>query len=83
MNEELGIAADSVGVSEFEILDEGSLYVIAFIPVGISADPIAIEHDALAWFPLRDLPSLPLAPSDRRYVEQRLATMAASQASVS
>lgn len=83
LNEELGIAADSVGVSEFEIMDEGSPYLIAFIPVGISAEPVAIEHSAVAWFPLGDLLNLPLAPSDRRYVEQRVATTAASPASVS
>ena len=83
LNEELGIAADSVGISEFEIMDEGSHYLIVFIPVVISAEPVAIEHSAVAWFPLRDLLNLPLPPSDLRYVEHRVATTAASPASVS
>lgn len=72
LNEELGVAVVSVGLSECEITDNGSPYLIVFIPVSISAEPIAIEHSAVTWMPPHDLLHLPLAPSDRRYVEQRV-----------
>ena len=72
LNEELGVTADSVGVSEFETIDEGSPYLIVFIPVRISTEPAAIEHSAVAWFTAHELLHLQLAPSDRRYVQQML-----------
>ena len=42
LNEELGVAVVSVGLSECEITDNGSPYLIVLIPVSISAEPIAI-----------------------------------------
>ena len=69
LREELDIEAASVGSSEFEVADAGSPYLIAFIPVTIEAEPRALEHDALAWASIRELLEMPLAPSDRRYVQ--------------
>jgi mutator protein MutT len=66
--EELGVRVESVGAELFAVADEGSPYVIAFLPVTISGEPAGLEHAAL----LRDVPerllALPLAPSDRRFV---------------
>ena len=72
LSEELAVTAISVGTSEFEVADNGSSYLIVFVPVVISAEPAAIEHTAVAWFPPHELLHLELAPSDHRYVEQRV-----------
>lgn len=69
--EELGVEAVAVGAPEFEIADAGSVHLIAFLPVSISGEPQAIEHENLAWASPADLFRLPLAPSDRRFVDQR------------
>ncbi len=47
----------------------GSVIVIEFVPVTIDGEPRCIEHSALQWLPLDEVPSLDLAPSDRRFVE--------------
>ena len=71
--EELGVHVDSINEAEFSIADPGSPFLIAFVPTQISGEPICREHTALAWLPLTELAQLPLAPSDRRYVEFLLA----------
>lgn len=70
--EELGLQVESVGEVEFEVADAGSPFVIAFVPVEASGTPVCHEHTALAWGTPSELALLPLAPSDRRYVEWRL-----------
>jgi ADP-ribose pyrophosphatase len=69
LREELNVEPVSIGRSEFEVADAGSPYLIAFIPVTIEVEPRALEHSALVWAPIADLLAMPLAPSDRRYVE--------------
>jgi hypothetical protein len=44
-----------------------------FVPTTITGDPTCHEHTALAWLTPAELTKLPLAPSDRRYVEFPLA----------
>jgi hypothetical protein len=39
------------------------------VPTRITGEPTCHQHTALAWLPLDELAQLPLAPSDRRYVE--------------
>lgn len=75
--EELGLRVGSVGDPEFEIADAGSPFLIAFIPVEADGTPICHEHTALSWGTPAELALLPLAPSDRRYVEFLLARAAA------
>jgi 8-oxo-dGTP diphosphatase len=77
LHEELGVDVLSVGAEEFAIHDEGSPFLIAFLPTTIDGEPTAHEHEALRWGTLVELATLPLAPSDRRYVEHRLAREAA------
>lgn len=67
--EELGVQVASVGTELFAVADEGSPYVIAFLPVAIAGEPTCLEHAALAWDESARLLQLPLAPSDRRFVE--------------
>jgi len=71
--EELGVHVESVGEAEVEIADAGSPFLIAFVPVEASGTPVCHEHTAMTWGTLSELVLLPLAPSDRRYVEWRLA----------
>lgn len=68
--EELDVEPVSVGEPEFEIADPDSPFLIVFIPVRIEAEPRAIEHSELAWASVAELLAMPLAPSDRRFVER-------------
>lgn len=72
LREELGVNVIDVGDQEFAIPDLDSPFLIVFAPVKIVGDPQCREHIELMWGKLRDLALLPLAPSDRRYVEFRL-----------
>jgi hypothetical protein len=44
--------------------------------VTIEGEPVCHEHTALLWGQLTELAQLPLAPSDRRFVESRLELIA-------
>lgn len=46
--------------------------IIAFVPVSIRGEPACHEHTALQCGTAEELVRLPLAPSDRRYVESLL-----------
>jgi mutator protein MutT len=69
--EELGIETVSVGDTEYEIADPESPFLIAFVAANITCEPRAVEHTGVAWAAPNELLSLPLAPSDRLYLEQR------------
>jgi 8-oxo-dGTP diphosphatase len=69
LREELAVTVCSVGQALFESADPGSQFDITFLPVEINGAPICLEHMALDWFPLAGLGDLPLAPSDRLFVE--------------
>ena len=72
LDEELGVGVVDVGAEQFAIGDPGSPFLIAFVPVTIAGEPTCREHVALHWGTPAELAALPLAPSDRRYVEFRL-----------
>ena len=76
--EELGVTVTKVGPELFAIADPGSEFLIAFVPVEILGEPQCLEHSALTWGTLHELAALPLAPSDRRFVEFLLASNARS-----
>jgi 8-oxo-dGTP diphosphatase len=69
LREELDVEVTSIGDPLFEFEDPGSEFLIAFVPVQIAGTPTRIEHADIRWVQLADLVSLPLAPSDRRFVE--------------
>ena len=73
LTEELGVTALAVSESIFSIADPGSPFVIEFVPTLIDGDPTCLEHAELRWAALGELPELPLAPSDRKFVELFLA----------
>ena len=72
LHEELGVTVTGVGPVEFSSKDSGSEFVIEFLSVMIDGEPECLEHQALAWMEEEELLSLPLAPSDRRYVVFRV-----------
>ena len=72
LQEELGVEVLTVGREAFAIEDAGSPFRIAFIPVSIAGEPVCHEHTALEWGEPAELIHLPLAPSDRRFVEHCL-----------
>ena len=69
LREELGVSVTSVGAEQFAMHDDGSPFLIAFIPTQVSGEPTCHEHIALRWGTPHELAHLPLAPSDRRFVE--------------
>lgn len=74
LSEELAVQVLSAGDVLLEVADHGSPFVIAFLPVEIAGEPKCLEHDALLWAEPGALLNLPLAPSDRRFVEFLLAS---------
>src|SRR5438874_866888 len=73
LREELGVETVEVGEELFALEDPGSQFLIAFVPVSITGDPVCHEHTALHWGTPAELVRLPLAPSDRRFVVELLA----------
>ena len=71
LREELGVEVTEVGHEELAIADPGSAFLIIFIPVRIIGEPTCREHIAFRWGSPSELAGLPLAPSDRRFIEHR------------
>lgn len=69
MREELGVRVVDVTAPLFATRDPASPFMIEFVPTSIEGEPTCLEHSALQWAPLEELPALPLAPSDRRFVD--------------
>jgi mutator protein MutT len=73
LREELGVDVVTVGPEIVAFHDPGSPFLIAFVPVTIAGTPVCLEHTALLWETIDELVRLPLAPSDLRFVQARLA----------
>lgn len=73
LREELGVELASAGGMALEVRDPGSAYLIIFIPVTIFGTAVPLEHAALEWGTPQSVAKLPLAPSDRRFLEHYLA----------
>lgn len=69
LREELGVTVVQSGAPLLEITDERSGLIIAFLPVQIEGTPQCLEHLDLQWLLAEDLKRLPLAPSDRQFVD--------------
>ena len=73
LKEELAVDTASIGGILFSVRDPGSPFVIYFIETTIQGAPQALEHDATQWVLPERAMALPLAPSDRAFVEFYLA----------
>jgi 8-oxo-dGTP diphosphatase len=71
--EELGVSTTGVDEPLFSVIDPASVFNIEFVPTRIEGTPKCLEHSALAWLPLEELHFLPLAPSDRQFVDHLIA----------
>lgn len=67
--EELEVTVVAVGAEIYASQDPGSEFHIAFLPVEIADEPQCIEHAVHKWASMPELLTMPLAPSDRRFVE--------------
>jgi mutator protein MutT len=72
LKEELGVELISASEIEYSAADSDSPYVIAFMPVSVRGTPSCTEHTAIRWGSPTELASLPLAPSDRCFVDHLL-----------
>jgi 8-oxo-dGTP diphosphatase len=70
--EELGVDVLEVGPVEFSVQDAGSHFQIEFLSVRIVGEPRCIEHTRIAWLREDEITSMPLAPSDLRFVRYLL-----------
>ena len=68
LREELNVSAVSVGEPMYSVHDEGSPFVIEFVPCEIAGAPTCLEHADIRWASLDDIKQLNLAPSDRKFV---------------
>ena len=69
LREELDVELVEAAPAMFEARDPDSPYVIAFVPVRIRGVVKCIEHSAMTSGTPEDLLKLPLAPSDRGFLE--------------
>jgi 8-oxo-dGTP diphosphatase len=73
LREELALGVTSVaGKPRFTARDPGSAFEILFLDARAEGEPVSMEHEALGWFSPEEAADLPLAPSDRRFVEAQL-----------
>lgn len=68
LGEELNVSAVSVSEPIYSVHDEGSPFVIEFVPCEITGVPTCLEHADIRWASLEDIQQLDLAPSDRKFV---------------
>jgi mutator protein MutT len=69
LREELGVAVAECGPELAAFHDPGSPFLIAFVRAEIRGEPTCHEHTALCWGTPDELAALPLAPTDRRFVD--------------
>ena len=69
LDEELGVELVRASSAIFEIADPGSEYLIVFVPVEIRGEPQCLEHSRMTYGTPAELLELPLAPSDRAFLE--------------
>lgn len=70
--EELGITVVALGRTLLSLRDVDSPFLIHFVEAETEGEPLALEHEALAWVSPGEFAAYPLAPSDRIF-SQRIA----------
>jgi 8-oxo-dGTP diphosphatase len=68
LTEELGVRATMVHREIAQFQDDGSEFLVHFLPVEIEGEPIANEHQKLGWFSRAAMQALALAPADTAFV---------------
>ena len=70
LREELGVDVTEVRDPIMSVLDDESRFEIVFLPVSVGGHPRCIEHEAHQWATRESLLLMPLAPTDRRFLER-------------
>ena len=70
--EELDVRVTGTGEVLFSAQDGDSEFVIEFVSTNIEGDPKCLEHIDLRWLAFDQMKQIPLAPTDRQFVESRL-----------
>jgi 8-oxo-dGTP diphosphatase len=71
--EELDLEVSALGRYLGSHRDPGAPFFIHFVEARVSGEPIAREHERVAWVREADLGSHALAPGDQAFVNARLA----------
>lgn len=69
LSEYIGVEVKAVGWPQFSVADPVTDSTMEFVRVTIAGEPECRQCVALRRLPLDDLPSLLLAPGDRKFVE--------------
>jgi mutator protein MutT len=69
--EELSLEVTSLGRYLGSHGDPGAAFVIHFVEVQVSGEPVSVEHPLVAWTTEAGLSDYELAPGDRAFVEAR------------
>ena len=72
LKEELDLEVAVVGEKLYEILDNGSNFIIEFYKVSVKGSIKLLEHSNINWLESKELLQLPLAPSDYKFVKNIL-----------
>jgi mutator protein MutT len=67
LREELALAVERVGEHLLALDDGASPFVIEFHEVEVRGEPVAHEHEALAWLDVDQLLETRLAPADHAF----------------
>lgn len=70
LREELGLTLTTLGAERCVVHDVGSPFQIVFLDAEADGEPVAHEHEALAWVALHEFDAYALAPSDAACVRQ-------------
>ena len=69
LDEELSIEVQGLGQVLYVQQDPGSEFVIEFVETFVTGEPVALEHGGILWEVPSELAKVPLAPTDRTFVE--------------
>jgi 8-oxo-dGTP diphosphatase len=70
LGEELGLRVVSASRPVAALRDNGSAFLIVFLPVRVEGEPECREHSEIRWVAWTELAELPLAPTDRQFVTE-------------
>lgn len=70
--EELDLEVSTLGRYLGNYRDPGAPFLIHFVEARVTGEPVAREHERVAWVPEGELASYPLAPGDRAFVNEWL-----------
>jgi 8-oxo-dGTP pyrophosphatase MutT (NUDIX family) len=71
LSEELSLEVTACGATLHSVADPQSPFIVDFVLTKVEGTPKLHEHQALLWVNADELSSLALAPSDKKFVQER------------